>query len=275
MNPYFAMHPNDDEEERQPNSFDVDDESDVYFLQQAYEYHECLVEEENCPALTRNPIHRDREGAEDCLMGDYFDDPSTIRQLAYGNTPDAFDEHLQMSERTTRANNDINVLDNSLLFDDILDDKAPVAPFVRQESARKDTERAFGVLQGRCGIIQQPARQYHVNNICRIMYSCFILHNMILKDQKMTVTDWNDAYANPSRNMQLEEINDTPPLMGFLVEGKLAMYHLSHKRRRNLNKMKGRRSKSSGKNVLDCDISPTTFDVPLSYNLRNSTSGDY
>ncbi|GKB89197.1 ALP1-like protein [Tanacetum coccineum] len=28
------------------------------------------------------------------------------------------------------ANNDINVLDNSSLFDDILDDKAPVAPYV-------------------------------------------------------------------------------------------------------------------------------------------------
>nr|GEW89809.1 hypothetical protein [Tanacetum cinerariifolium]GFA88135.1 hypothetical protein [Tanacetum cinerariifolium] len=84
------------------------------------------------------------------------------------------------------ANNDINVLDNSSLFDDLLDDKAPLAPYVvngvgfekgyyladgiypqwatfvksftvandakhvyfkkRQESARKDVERAFGVL---------------------------------------------------------------------------------------------------------------------------------
>ncbi|GJX96518.1 ALP1-like protein isoform X1 [Tanacetum coccineum] len=140
------------------------------------------------------------------------------------------------------ANNDINVLDNSLLFDDLLDDKSPVAPFVvngvgyekgyyladgiypqwatfvksftvgndakhsyfkkRQESARKDIECAFGVLQGRWGIIQQPGRQYHVNNIRRIMYSCIILHNMILEDQEMAVTDWNDVYANQSRNMQ-------------------------------------------------------------------------
>nr|GEX81084.1 reverse transcriptase domain-containing protein [Tanacetum cinerariifolium] len=50
-----------------------------------------------------------------------------IRQLAYGTTPDAFVEYLKMSER---ANNDINVLDNSSLFDDLLDDKAPVAPYV-------------------------------------------------------------------------------------------------------------------------------------------------
>ncbi|GKC75823.1 ALP1-like protein isoform X1 [Tanacetum coccineum] len=140
------------------------------------------------------------------------------------------------------ANNDINVLDNSPLFDDLLDDKALVALFVVngvgyengyyladgiypqwatfvksftvtndakhsyfkkcQESARKNVERAFGVLQGRWGILQQPTRQYHVNNIRRIMYSCIILYNMILKDQKMAVTDWNEVYANPSRNMQ-------------------------------------------------------------------------
>ncbi|GKB83205.1 ALP1-like protein [Tanacetum coccineum] len=60
----------------------------------------------------------------------------------------------------------------------------------RQESARKDVERAFVVLQGRCGIIQQPARQNHVNNKRRIMYSCIIMHNMILEDQQMAITDW-------------------------------------------------------------------------------------
>nr|GEZ77979.1 protein ALP1-like [Tanacetum cinerariifolium] len=109
---------------------------------------------------------------------------ATIRQLAYDTTLDAFDEYLQMS-----SNNDINVLDNSPLFDDLLDDKAHVTPYVvngvgfekgyyladgiypqwatcvksfmvandtkhayfkrQQESARKDVKRAFGVLHGR------------------------------------------------------------------------------------------------------------------------------
>ncbi|GJU65941.1 ALP1-like protein isoform X1 [Tanacetum coccineum] len=109
------------------------------------------------------------------------------------------------------ANNDINVLDNSSLFDNLLDDIAPIAPFVvngvgfkkgRQESSRKDVECAFSVLQGRWGIIQQPARQYHVNMIHRIMYSCILMHNMILEDQHMTISDLNEMYANPSRNMQ-------------------------------------------------------------------------
>ncbi|GJT31210.1 ankyrin repeat-containing protein [Tanacetum coccineum] len=49
----------------------------------------------------------------------------------------------------------------------------------RQESARKDVERAFGVLQGRWGLIQQPARAYEVNTLRRIMYAGIIMHNRI------------------------------------------------------------------------------------------------
>ncbi|GJV54131.1 ALP1-like protein [Tanacetum coccineum] len=140
------------------------------------------------------------------------------------------------------ANNDINVLDNSSLFDDLLEDITLAVPFVVnrvgfenryylpdgiyprwisfvksftvandvkhsyfkkcQESARKDVECAFGVLQGRWRIIQQPTRQYHFNSIRRIMYSCIIMNNMILEDQHMAISDWHDVYANPSRNMQ-------------------------------------------------------------------------
>ncbi|GJT08353.1 putative nuclease HARBI1 [Tanacetum coccineum] len=156
---------NQNNEDRQLSVFEIDandDETDVVFLEQAYAYHQQLVAEENHLPLTRNPINRDREGAEERLMADYFNDhcryPKTyfrrryrmrrklflkivkcistyeadplpdhfnffrvrpdatgrmslsvimkctaaIRQLAYGTTPDAFDEYLQMSERTAR-----------------------------------------------------------------------------------------------------------------------------------------------------------------------------
>ncbi|GKC42783.1 ALP1-like protein isoform X1 [Tanacetum coccineum] len=103
------------------------------------------------------------------------------------------------------ANNELTVLNNSPLFDDILDDIDPVAPFEcngvtfekgyyladgiypqwssfvksftvanseknvlfkqKQESVRKDIERAFGVLQGRWHIICQPARAWTVNKL--------------------------------------------------------------------------------------------------------------
>ncbi|GJX48008.1 ALP1-like protein [Tanacetum coccineum] len=136
MNPFSPMNQNDNDEERHPTVFKIDEETDVYFYEQAYAYHEQLQQEENRPRLTRNPIHRDREGAEERLMADYFEIIVTaVRQLAYDNTPDAFDEYLQMSEHIARdwaadANNDINVLDKSPLFDDLLDDKAHVALYV-------------------------------------------------------------------------------------------------------------------------------------------------
>ncbi|GJR94377.1 ALP1-like protein [Tanacetum coccineum] len=352
MNPFFTMNPNDDDEERPLNAFEVDDETDVYFLSQVYEYHEHLLQEENHPDIPKIPYEPNTILKIVDGIKNYTADPlpkhfqlfsvrpdatgrmslsvimkctDAIRQSAYGNTPDAFDEYLQMDEHITRdcllhfdkciidlymskylrkptledvekiytqhedshgflrmlrnidcmhwewrnypiswqgqygrgdrkyptimleavashdlwiwhaffgvagANNDINVLDNSPLFDDFLDDKSPVAPFMvngvgfekgyyladeiypqqatfvksfavandvkhnyvkkRQESARKDVERAFSILRGRWGIIAQPARQYHVNNIRRIMYSFIIMHNMILEDQQMAVTD--------------------------------------------------------------------------------------
>ncbi|GJZ13382.1 ALP1-like protein isoform X1 [Tanacetum coccineum] len=221
MNPFFPMNQNNnDDEERQPTVFEIDEETDVHFLEQAYAYHQQLVAEENRPRLTRNPINRDREGAEERLMADYFNDH--CRDNTKGEIKKYPTIMVVAGENNDINVLDINVLDNSQLFDDLLDDKAPVAPYVatfvksftvandakhayfkkRQEGAQKDVERAFGVLQGRWGIIQQPARQYHVNTIRRIMYSCIIMHNMILKDQKMAVFDWNDVYANPSRNMQ-------------------------------------------------------------------------
>nr|GEX02513.1 protein ALP1-like isoform X1 [Tanacetum cinerariifolium] len=143
--------------------------------------------------------------------------------------------------RGAGANNDINVLDNSPLFDDLLDDLAPMVSYVvngveyrdgyyladeiypdwasfvksftvatdlkhtyfkqRQESARKDVERAFGVLQGRWGLIQ-PTRAYEVNTLRRIMYAGIIIHNLILEDQNLSIVDLNHVYSNPARSMQ-------------------------------------------------------------------------
>nr|GEU64626.1 hypothetical protein [Tanacetum cinerariifolium] len=112
------------------------------------------------------------------------------------------------------TNNDINVLDNFSLFDDLLDDLAHVVPYGvatdpkhtylkhLYESARKDVERAFGVLQGHWGLIQQLARAYEVNTLRRIVYAGIILHNMILEDQNMSIVGLNHVYSNPARSMQ-------------------------------------------------------------------------
>ncbi|GKB75028.1 ALP1-like protein isoform X1 [Tanacetum coccineum] len=174
------MNPNESDEERHPNAFEVDDETDVYFMTQAYEYYKRLLQEENRPRLSRNPIHHDRKGAEEHLMATILmiiviqpdargrmslsvimKCTTAIRHLAYRNTPNAFDEYVQMISwqgqygrgdikypiimleavasqdlwishaffGVAGANNDINVLDNSPLFDDLLEDIALVVPF--------------------------------------------------------------------------------------------------------------------------------------------------
>nr|GEV52848.1 hypothetical protein [Tanacetum cinerariifolium] len=131
------------------------------------------------------------------------------------------------------ANNDLTVLNNSPLFDDLLDDISPVAPlgyyladgiypqwssFVKsltvanskknalfkrkQKSARKDVERAFEVLQRRWHIICQPTCAWTVNKLHRVMYTCIILHNMILKDQKFSLSELDQRnYIWPQPNI--------------------------------------------------------------------------
>ncbi|XP_074337691.1 uncharacterized protein LOC141674890 [Apium graveolens] len=128
------------------------------------------------------------------------------------------------------SNNDINVLDRSPLFDEVLEGRAPEinynvngnnysmgyyltdgiypewATFVKtiprpqgekrklfskyQESQRKDVEPAFGVLQSRFAIVRGPARFWDKNDLAKIMRACIILHNMIVEDER-------DTYATP------------------------------------------------------------------------------
>nr|GEU63069.1 hypothetical protein [Tanacetum cinerariifolium] len=159
---------------------DVDDFDDFeMIMKQVQAEHE--KEEVAERVRHRNYIYRERIEAEERLKADYF----------AGVTPDSLDEYLQMVNHCARdcldfftmneeiaqkdgmsnlleviktgANNDLTVLNNSPLFDDLLDDIVPVASFEyseknalfkrKQESARKDVERAFGVLQGRWHII--------------------------------------------------------------------------------------------------------------------------
>ncbi|XP_071688719.1 protein ALP1-like [Rutidosis leptorrhynchoides] len=159
------------------------------------------------------------------------------------------------------ANNDVNVLNQSSLFDDIKNRNAPVAPFTVngndylngyylvdeiypdwatlmkaystptdeprakfkqfQESARKDVERTFDVLQGRFHILQMVGRPHSVNKLRRILYCCVLLHNMIVEDNGFNITWLEEELlatdeANPnyvrnrstSRDVREQEIRD-------------------------------------------------------------------
>jgi hypothetical protein len=61
----------------------------------------------------------------------------------------------------------------------------------RQESVRKDVEKAFGVLQARFDIVRRPARLWKQADVINIMQACVILHNMIVKiRRKQSQMSW-------------------------------------------------------------------------------------
>ncbi|KAH9779753.1 dde tnp4 domain-containing protein [Citrus sinensis] len=134
--------------------------------------------------------------------------------------------------------NDINVLDRSPLFKDLAEGRAPsvnysinghnytmgyyladgiypswstlvkTIPYPQenkhknfakaQESARKDVERAFGVLQARFTIVRGPARFWNRDTLHDIMKACVIMHNMIVEDEHITkdIADLNNDVTN-------------------------------------------------------------------------------
>ncbi|GKE02042.1 ALP1-like protein isoform X1 [Tanacetum coccineum] len=50
-------------------------------------------------------------------------------------------------------------------------------------------------------IIAQPVCAWTVNKLRRIMYTCIILHNLILKNQKFALSDIGDTYICPRANL--------------------------------------------------------------------------
>ncbi|RWR75069.1 putative nuclease HARBI1 [Cinnamomum micranthum f. kanehirae] len=141
------------------------------------------------------------------------------------------------------SHNDINVLDRSPIFTDLGEGRTPptnysingheyttgyyladgIYPswvtFVKtipcpngpkatnfaaaQESARKDVERAFGVLQTRFSIVRGPARFWDRQTLQHIMKACIIMHNMIIEDER-------DQSLPPNYDAQEGECSDLP-----------------------------------------------------------------
>ncbi len=54
---------------------------------------------------------------------------------------------------------------------------------VRCESVRKTVERVFGMLKKRFRVLKLPLMGNNVEEIEDILFSCFIMHNMSLKDK--------------------------------------------------------------------------------------------
>ncbi|KAH9667959.1 dde tnp4 domain-containing protein [Citrus sinensis] len=139
------------------------------------------------------------------------------------------------------SHNDINVLDRSPLFKDLAEGRAPSINYSinghnytmgyyladgiyppwstlvktvphpqenkhknfakAQESARKDVERAFRVLQARFTIVRGPARFWDRDTLHDIMKASVIMHNMIVEDEHITkdIEDLNDDVSNEDK----------------------------------------------------------------------------
>ncbi|XP_056865852.1 uncharacterized protein LOC130511938 [Raphanus sativus] len=138
--------------------------------------------------------------------------------------------------------NDLNILDRSPVFDEIINGNAPEVNFhvngreyglayyladgiypkwatfiqsirlpqgqkqslfaTTQESVRKDVERAFGVLQARFAIVRNPSKLWDKNKIGNIMKACIILHNMIVEDER-------GSYLHATEFQQQEDVDPT------------------------------------------------------------------
>ncbi|GJU15175.1 ALP1-like protein [Tanacetum coccineum] len=57
----------------------------------------------------------------------------------------------------------------------------------KHEAARKDVERAFGVLKKKWKLIKHPARGMSRRRLSDVMYTCIILHNMIIHDNEIAI----------------------------------------------------------------------------------------
>ncbi|XP_020232047.1 uncharacterized protein LOC109812481 [Cajanus cajan] len=150
---------------------------------------------------------------------------------------------------TIGSNNDINMLNASNVFNDVLLGQAPAVQYIvnrtqynmgyyladgiypewatflktipmpqgekmklfvkQQESARKDVERAFGVLQSRFAIVRGPTRAWRVDTLKNIMHACIILHNMIVEDERHTY-NINFDYDNSSNEVLTSDVSIGP-----------------------------------------------------------------
>ncbi|XP_047938127.1 uncharacterized protein LOC125185608 [Salvia hispanica] len=94
----------------------------------------------------------------------------------------------------------------------------------KQESARKDVERAFGVLQSRWAIVKGPTRFWYKDVIADVMYACIIMHNMIVEQERGHVTNWVDDEPESSSSTATSPVTrGLPTGFGAVLERQASM----------------------------------------------------
>ncbi|KAF8411112.1 hypothetical protein HHK36_003651 [Tetracentron sinense] len=93
----------------------------------------------------------------------------------------------------------------------------------KQEAVRKDVERAFGILQIRWGITQGTVRYWKKDDICNVMKTCIILHNMINEDEHDI--DVERRRPPPDETISPLEYTRNPAILVAHISSRLSKIH--------------------------------------------------
>ncbi|XP_074362612.1 uncharacterized protein LOC141702932 [Apium graveolens] len=130
------------------------------------------------------------------------------------------------------AQNDINVLGQSPVFDKVIAGNIPTLIFhvngkrynnayyladgiyprystFKHEAYRKDVERCFGILQSRWAILRHGARMHKRSTLKSITMTCIILHNMIGEDE-FVEEEFVEPVEEDLRNPLASQVYDGP-----------------------------------------------------------------
>ncbi|XP_025828604.1 uncharacterized protein LOC112903566 [Panicum hallii] len=168
---------------------------------------------------------QDREAAFAQIMRDYFVDCSLYSEEDFWRRSPVFDNFAAGQRPQTEFHvNGTKYNMTYYLADGIYPDWAtlvktysePVSQKKRiyaetQESARKDVERAFGVLRSKFRIIYITARLWSHSDLNNIIRACVILHNMVIEDERNLYSDHQEfeRSSDPpiSQNRDVPEIS--------------------------------------------------------------------
>jgi hypothetical protein len=79
-----------------------------------------------------------------------------------------------------------------------------------QEGARKDIERAFGVLVKRFQYLKRPLRHWYIKDIKNILHCCIIMHNMIVECRRNEYMAATNGIDLPLPDEDQEEQQEVP-----------------------------------------------------------------
>nr|GEU46607.1 protein ALP1-like [Tanacetum cinerariifolium] len=130
--------------------------------------------------------------------------------MAHGVVPNALNEYLQMGATTARKARDVPFVTNNVTYkkgyyltDEIYPEWSVLIKSIKNPSAndhkrilyktmhkatRKDVERAFGVLKKKWKLFKHPTRGMTRRRLSDIMYTCIMLHNMIIHDNELAIS---------------------------------------------------------------------------------------